>query len=204
MTARYLHSLFSPAVKAAQAAQGSRTAYADRDGAGEGPDRLSETEMAFIAGRDSFYMATVGADGWPYIQHRGGPAGFLRVIDPGSLAFADFRGNRQYISLGNLAGDGRVALFLMDYVRQARLKLLARAEVLEGPAAAALLPQVANPGHRGRIERVILLRIEAFDWNCPQHITQRFTAEDLSPVLGRLQARIAELEGTRQADAKPT
>lgn len=139
-------------------------------------------------------MASVGADGWPYVQHRGGPRGFLRVLDAGTLAFADFRGNRQYISLGNLAADGRVALFLMDYPGQTRLKLLAHAEVVEGEAAADLIPLVADPAYRGRIERVMRLRLEAYDWNCPQHITPRYTVEDVAPAIGRLQARIAELE----------
>ncbi len=199
MTSRFLQRLSSPAVRAAQAAQGSRDANARHEGSPEGTDRLTDAEAGFIALRDSFYMATVGADGWPYVQHRGGPQGFLRVLDPATLAFADFRGNRQYISLGNLGGEGRVALFLMDYPGQTRLKLLARAEVLEGAAAEALIPAVADPAYKGRIERVMRLRLEAFDWNCPQHITPRYTAGDLAPVIGRLQGRIAELEAQLSA-----
>jgi hypothetical protein len=197
MTSRYLATLFSDRVKAAQADLGSRAAYARHDGGAGAPDRLGEAEAAFIAARDSFYLASTGNDGWPYLQHRGGPPGFLRVLDPATLAFADFRGNRQYISLGNIAADDRVALFLMDYANRARLKILARmsAHPGEGPLAEA----VALPGHGGRVERVMVLRLEAFDWNCPQHITPRFTLAEIEPALAALRARIADLEAAAAA-----
>lgn len=190
MTARYRALMFGGAVRAAQAAQGAAGVYADADPGL--PDRLGEDEAAFISARDSFYLASTGADGWPYVQHRGGPAGFLRVIDPAKLAFADYRGNRQYISLGNIAGDGRVALFLMDYPRRARLKLLGRmrAEPFEGTLAAA----VADPAYRARPERVMVIDVEAFDWNCSQHIVPRYTLPDIEAATAAMRGRIAALE----------
>jgi uncharacterized protein len=191
MTARYRDLLFSPTVQAVQEAMGSRGAYG-RDPAAEGPDLLTDQEAAFIAARDSFYLASVGHGGWPYIQHRGGPPGFVKVIEPGLLAFADFRGNRQYISVGNLAGDDRVALFFMDYANRARLKLLGRMRVED--AEGGLRAAVADETYRGRIERILTVRVEAFDWNCPQHITPRYTAGDIAPLVQRMQARIDALE----------
>jgi predicted pyridoxine 5'-phosphate oxidase superfamily flavin-nucleotide-binding protein len=191
MTARYMDLLFSDGVKAAQAAQGSREAYARHTGAPDAPDRLGEAEAAFIAARDSFYLASVGQGGWPYIQHRGGPAGFVKVLDPGRLAFADFRGNRQYISLGNIGSDDRVSLFFMDYAQRARLKLAGRMRALpveDAPEAAEL------PGYRGRAERVLAVSVEAFDWNCSQHIVPRYTVGDVERVTARLTERIAVLE----------
>ena len=130
MTSRYLNLLFSPSVKTVQQQNGSRDAYARRDGASE-PDRLTENEAQFIATRDSLYMASVGAGGWPYVQHRGGSPGFVKVLSERSLGFADYRGNRQYVSAGDLADDDRVALFMMDYARRARLKLLGRARTVD-------------------------------------------------------------------------
>ena len=194
MTAHYMELLFSPAVKAAQAANGSRDVYARRPGAADAPDRLGETESAFIAGRDSFYMASAGASGWPYVQHRGGPAGFVKVLDPGRLALADFRGNRQYVSLGNLAGDGRVALFFMDYARRARLKLLGRARGVALAEDRTLAAAVAEPSYPAKVERALLIEIEAFDWNCPQHIAERYTLAEIAPSIEALQARIGALE----------
>jgi uncharacterized protein len=194
MTAHYQSIVFSDAVKAAQEANGSRKAYSRQEGSAEGPDRLSENEAAFIATRDSFYMATVGAGGWPYMQHRGGPAGFVKIIDPGTLAIADYRGNRQYVTVGNTAGDNRVALFFMDYPRRARLKLLARTRIADLAAEPALAAAVIDPGYKAAVERALVFSVEAFDWNCPQHITPRYTLEDLTPALDTLKARIAALE----------
>lgn len=183
---------FTPRVKAEQERQGSRAAYARFEG-GDEPhhDRLGPGEAAFIGMRDSFYMATASETGWPYIQHRGGPVGFVRVLDEATLGFADFRGNRQYVSLGNLAGDGRAAFFFMDYAHRTRLKLLGRVEVTEDPG---LLDRLAVPGYRGRVERGLLVHVVGFDWNCPQHITPRFTAEQAAMASRPLQARIALLE----------
>lgn len=194
MTQRYLNLLFSPAVKTAQDANGSRNAYAKRDGATSEPDRLTENEAEFIATRDSFYMASVGADGWPYIQHRGGPAGFVKVLDDRTLGLADFAGNRQYISVGNLATDNRAALFFMDYARRTRLKLLGRVRQVDLAAMPDLAAALGNRGYAARVERGFLIDVEAFDWNCPQHITPRFTAAEIAPAVGKLEARIGELE----------
>jgi hypothetical protein len=191
---RYLSTLFTTDVKAVQQRQGSRSSYARRDCDPGRPEELSEAERAFIGARDSFYMATAGSGGWPYIQHRGGPPGFVKVLGARSLGFADFSGNRQYISVGNLAGDDRVSLFFMDYPGRARLKLIGRAREADLRADPALAARLIDPGYRARIERAILIEIEAFDWNCSQHITPRFTVAELAPSVDRLKARILELE----------
>jgi predicted pyridoxine 5'-phosphate oxidase superfamily flavin-nucleotide-binding protein len=148
--------------------------------------------------RDSFYLATVTETDWPYIQHRGGPAGFLRVLDEKTIAFADFRGNRQFVSVGNLAKNDRVALILMDYAHQARLKILGHARVIELKDDPALAAKLALPGYRAKPERAFLITVDAFDWNCPQHITQRFTLADVEDAVGAMKARIAELEAEVQ------
>lgn len=193
MTARYLNLLFSPAVKAVQQEYGSRDAYAKRDGDSD-PDILTAKEAQFIATRDSFYMASVGASGWPYVQHRGGPMGFLRVLGERTIGFADFRGNRQYVSVGNLADDNRVALFLMDYPRRARLKLLGRAKSLSFSEASELATALIDQNYPAKVERAIVIELEAFDWNCSQHITERFTLAEIEPAIAALKSRIAELE----------
>lgn len=193
MTSRYLNLVFSPSVKAAQQQNGSRDAYAKRDGASE-PDRLTENEAQFIASRDSFYMASVGAGGWPYVQHRGGPPGFIKVLDERTLGLADFRGNRQYISVGNLFDDNRVALFMMDYARRARLKLLGRARPVDLADAPDLAAVLIDETYGAKIERGIIIDVEAFDWNCPQHITPRFTLAEIEPLVATLKTRIADLE----------
>ncbi len=194
----YTDIAFTDAVKAKQDALGSRRAYAQREGdPAETNARLGDAERAFIAARDSFYMATVSETGWPYIQHRGGPLGFLRVLDDTTLGFADFAGNRQYVSLRNLAGDDRVSLFLMDYANRRRLKLFGHARAIgaEDPALARL----AVEGYRARVERGFLIDVAGFDWNCPQHITERFTLEDVQTATEKLTARIAELEAALAA-----
>ena len=193
MTHKYLSTLFTDDVKAAQAENGSRAAYARFDGPAQA-DALTEDEADFIAVRDSFYMATVSENGWPYIQHRGGPAGFLKVLDAKTLAFADFRGNRQYISVGNIAHDDRVSLFLMDYPRQARLKILGRMEAVDLADKPELAAALATPDYKAKIERAMIIKVEAFDWNCPQHITQRFTLAEIEPAVSSLRAKIADLE----------
>lgn len=193
MTHRYQDLIFTPAVQAAQEANGSRRAY-QRDGLASEPDRLTENEIAFLASRDSFYMATAGEGGWPYIQHRGGPQGFVRVLDDRTLAIADFRGNRQYVSVGNAADNDRVSLFFMDYARRARLKVLARLRIVPLGQDPALEAAVASPGYKAKVERILVLTVEAYDWNCPQHITPRYTLEDITPAIDTLKGRIAELE----------
>jgi predicted pyridoxine 5'-phosphate oxidase superfamily flavin-nucleotide-binding protein len=198
MSNGFLDIATTPSVLAAQAANGSAGLY-DKVVAKRPSNRFSETEAAFIAARDSFYMASVSESGWPYVQHRGGPPGFLRLIDEATLAFPDFRGNRQYISLGNIAVENRVALILMDYPRRRRLKLYARIEardLVTDPNLAALL---ALPNYRGVVERAFVLRLEAFDWNCPQHITPRFTEADIAAASASLTERMRELEAENAA-----
>lgn len=189
----FLDIAVTPSVRAAQAANDSAHLWENFKGQ-RTFDRFTESEAAFIGERDSFYMATISETGWPYVQHRGGPRGFLRMIDDRTLAFADFAGNRQYISLGNLAGDSRVSLILMDYANRRRLKIFAHAEVKNLADDPELAAKIATPGYRGKVERAFVLHLDAFDWNCPQHITQRFDAQDVAPAIDALQKRIAELE----------
>ena len=182
MTRKYTQVTFTDSVKQAQEHFGSRATAAKVEGWDVDDEHLSARESAFIAERDGFYMATVNEDGWPYVQFRGGPKGFLKVLDDATLAFADFRGNRQYISTGNLRASDRVALFFMDYANQARLKLMAHAEVFDAGERPDLLAQLEDPDYRARVERLVVLRVVAFDWNCPQHITPRFTLEEISEL----------------------
>jgi uncharacterized protein len=186
--------VFTPVIKALQERHGSRRQYEKRAKAGGSPERLGQREAEFIAERDSFYLASVGETGWPYIQHRGGPPGFLKVLDDRTLAFADFAGNKQFISTGNLTTDDRVALFLVDYPGRTRLKILGRAEILEGDAASEWLERVRDPAYEAVVERVFVIRVEAFDWNCPQHITPRFTEAQIREALAPVEARMRELE----------
>jgi len=176
MSSRYGTVAFTPAVKRLQELDGSRANYARGEANAAPADPLGAAEAAFIGERDSFYMATVSETGWPYVQHRGGPAGFLKVLDSHTIAFADFRGNRQHVSEGNLAGNDRVALILVDYVNRRRLKLLGRARVLGADAEPEIAAAIAVPGYRAKVERAIVIRVEAYDWNCPQHITPRFSS----------------------------
>jgi len=157
-------------------------------------DALTEDETAFIQSRDSFYMATVSETGWPYVQHRGGKPGFLRVINPTSLAFADYKGNRQLLSTGNLAATDRVTLFLMDYPQRTRLKILGRARVVDAHEHPELVEQLAEPEERRLVERFYLIDVVSFDWNCPKYITPRYTAAEVAEAVAPLRARIAELE----------
>lgn len=183
----------TPSVKAAQTANG-RAASSATAAVNKERGRFTAVELQFIAARDSFYLATVSETGWPYVQHRGGPSGFLRVIDDRTLAFADFRGNRQYISLGNVSANDRVALLLMDYANRRRLKIYARIEVKDLKADPQLAETLALPGYRAKPERAFLLHLEAFDWNCPQHITPRFTEQEIAAALAPIRARLAQLE----------
>jgi predicted pyridoxine 5'-phosphate oxidase superfamily flavin-nucleotide-binding protein len=195
MTHRFAEIAFTAAVRAAQTHYGTR-AQNQRLEERAGPNAaLTEREAAFIALRDSFYLATVSETGWPYVQHRGGPPGFLKVIGPRTLAFADFGGNRQFISVGNAAQNDRAALFLMDYANRLRLKLLGRMKVYDiGDAPPELVFDVELPDYPVRIERVIAIEVEAFDWNCPQHIAPRFTEDEVRAAVQPLRERIAVLE----------
>jgi predicted pyridoxine 5'-phosphate oxidase superfamily flavin-nucleotide-binding protein len=183
---------FSPAVKAAQERLGSRAGYARMERKGGWRDTVTEDLAAFLAQRESAYLATASAAGQPYIQHRGGPKGFLKVLDEKRLAFADFKGNRQYITLGNLSENPRAHLFLMDYANQQRIKIWGWAEAVEDDPD--LLARLADPAYGGVPERAIVFHVEAWDVNCPQHITRRYTEEQIAPAIAKLQARIAELE----------
>ena len=184
MSRKYTQLTFTDSVKQAQEHYGSRQTAAKVEAWDVDDEHLSAEERGFIAERDGFYMATVGEGGWPYVQFRGGPKGFLKVLDDTTLAFADFRGNRQYISTGNLRHDDRVALFLMDYPNRRRLKLLAHTEIVDAEDRPDLLQRLEDPDYRARIERLVLFRVVAFDWNCPQHITPRFTEAELAASKG--------------------
>ena len=179
---QYAKTMFTEAVRRLQQQRGSRGAYERIARSGASHDALGEMETGFIAQRDSFYMASVNADGWPYIQHRGGPAGFLKVLSPTTLAFADYAGNQQYISAGNFATNDRVSLFLMSYPEQARLKILGHAQVIALPDDPALAQAVHMPGYRATVERIIRIQLVAFDWNCTQHITPRYTLGELEQM----------------------
>jgi predicted pyridoxine 5'-phosphate oxidase superfamily flavin-nucleotide-binding protein len=198
MAYAFLDIASTPSVKAAQEANGSGAYWADFKG-NRAFDRFGEQEVEFIAKRDSFFIATVSENGWPYVQHRGGPPGLLRVLDDKTLAFADFRGNRQYISLGNLGADARASLILMDYAGRRRLKIYARAEVKDLSADPAPAEKLALPGYKAAVERAFVLHLEAFDWNCPQHITPRFTDAELQEVLAPVRQRVEELEAENKA-----
>jgi len=157
-------------------------------------DPLTEVELEFIAARDSFYMGTVSESGWPYIQHRGGPTGFLRVLNPTTLAFADYTGNRQLLTTGNVAANDRVSLFLMDYRNRERLKILGHARIEDARDQPALTTQVSPPGMRMNLERVVVIEVVSFDWNCPKYITPRYSLAEVDALAGPLKARIVELE----------
>ena len=195
MSHRFADIAFTDAVKAVQEQYRSRSQNERLQRTGGPHDALGDAETAFIAGRDSFYMATVGATGWPYVQHRGGPPGFLKVLGPKTLAFADFRGNTQLVSAGNAVGNDRVSLILMDYPHRQRLKLLGRIRFEDASRVdPEILKAVQLPAYRGRVERVAVVEVEAFDWNCPQHITPRYTDAEVRSAVQPLLDRIAELE----------
>jgi uncharacterized protein len=187
---------FTPLVKAAQQRDGSRAGYARSfDGGAElFNHRLGDAEVDFIGAQRSFYMATVSETGWPYLQHRGGPRGFLKVLDDKTLAFADYAGNRQLISVGNLAGNDRVALILTDYAQRVRLKLLGRVAVKDLAPQDALAGTLIDPAYRARPQRAMTITVDGFDWNCPQHIPVHIDADDVQRALDQRDARIAVLE----------
>lgn len=188
---RFLALTTTPAVVAARRRWEGSDRYAAATDGEDYNDRLGPSEVAFIAARDSFYLGSVNETGWPYIQFRGGPKGFLRVLDDTTLAFADFRGNRQQLTAGNVTGNDRVALFLMDYAHRRRLKILGRLRYVDD---AEVLARVAVPGYAAQVQRAARIELAAFDWNCPQHIPVRFSEEEVSAGVAPLHRRIAELE----------
>ncbi len=192
MAKRYLKTLLTPSVQAAQRQYYGRHAAID-----DAPERdlLTSEEQAFIEARDSFYMATVTEDGWPYLQHRGGLPGFLRVLSASQLVFADYKGNRQMLSTGNLAVNDRVSLFLMDYPNRERLKILGHAQIKDAREHPALVQQLAEPEAHAFVERLCFIDILSYDWNCPKYITPRFTAAEVEMMVAPLRQHIAELEG---------
>jgi predicted pyridoxine 5'-phosphate oxidase superfamily flavin-nucleotide-binding protein len=190
---RFASLAFTPAVRSAQEAMGSRGHYARLEAGEPFNHELGAREAEFIAARDSFYMATVSETGWPYVQHRGGPPGFLRVLDARTLGFADYRGNKQYVTLGNLRDNDRVSLIMVDYPNRQRLKILGHAHMVAADDSPRISKLLA-PGQRGRAERGFEIRVAAFDWNCPQHITPRYTQEEMAAVIDPLRRRIVELE----------
>ena len=197
MRHRFYDLAFTPAVQAEQARKGSRAAYAAASADaedGESADALGEQEAAFIAARDSFYLASVSETGWPYVQHRGAPVGFVRRLDDSTLGWAEYRGNRQYVSAGNTATNDRVAMIFMDYPHQQRLKVLGHMHAFEAGSRPDLAPRLGVANYKARLERFVLVTVEAFDWNCPQHITPRYTLAEIEQLVAPLHARIAELE----------
>ncbi len=178
----FAKTMFSEPAKRIQARFGSREQYERMTNSGTGEQVLSLDEIEFIAARNSFYLATVTPDGWPYIQHRGGRPGFLRVLDERTLAFADYSGNKQYITTGNLSANDRFALFLMDYPRRTRLKIIGRARAIEPGTDPALEAKVQMVERKTRVERIFLLDVVGFDWNCSQHITPRYSREEMEEL----------------------
>ena len=200
MTRHYSEIAFTPSVRKQQELNGSRTVYAARETTEAAEyDVLGPEEAAFIKAQDSFYIASVSETGWPSIQHRGGPIGFVNVVNDHQIAFADFRGNRQYISIGNLAVDNRVALFFMDYARKARIKIMGRARIADPATEPELAAAVVSSSYKAKIERIFIIDIEAFDWNCPQHITPRYSEAQVMQGVEALKARISVLEAALAA-----
>lgn len=185
---------FTPSVKEAQKHYGSRKHFAKFEAGADKNYLLTDAENDFIEQRDGFYMATTGEIGQPYIQFRGGPAGFLKVLDERTLGYADFRGNLQYISVGNLSLNNKAALFLMDYANQRRLKILAEVEIHDAADGPDLVEKLADPTYDAKIERAVILHVRAFDWNCPQHITPRFTIKEVREMVRPMNEHIEKLE----------
>lgn len=192
MSRAYSDLAFTPAVRAMQTRMGSRSAYAPLDHTDDRRDALTEREAGFIHARDGFYQATVGETSWPYVQFRGGPAGFLKVLDAKTIGYADFRGNVQYISVGNLQNNDRVSIILMDYAHQRRLKILGRVRMVGADDDPELMARLAMPQYGAHVERAMLITVEAFDWNCPQHITPRFTEAEVNEAVAPLRAELTQ------------
>ncbi len=203
MPSNFAEIMFTPSVKAAQTRYGSRAANERFELAEDPGDTLGPVEAAFVEARDGFYQATVNENGWPYVQFRGGPPGFLKVLDGRTIGYADFRGNIQYLSVGNLADNERIALILMDYANRRRLKIWARARIVHHDEDPELLARLEVPTYRARVERAVVMTIEAIEWNCPQHITPRFTEAEINELVAPLRDRLAHLEATASNAPSP-
>lgn len=177
---RFAEIAFTPGVQSIQSQRGSRERYTRFEQGDDSHFLLTEREQSFIEARDHFYMASVNEDGWPYVQHRGGPVGFLRLLDERTIGFADFRGNRQYVSVGNIQSDNRVSLILMDYAERRRLKILGRASVSTNTD---IIRRLERPDYQATVEQAFLIGVEAYDWNCPQHITPRYSEAEIRTLL---------------------
>lgn len=195
---------FTPSVKAAQTQYGSRRLNERLEATPDRQDELTPDEREFIESRDSFYQATVSETGWPYVQFRGGPIGFLKVLDSRTLGFADFRGNVQYLSVGNLNADPRISLILMDYPHRRRLKILGKARVAHATTEPDLLERLQVRDYKARVERAIVISVEAFDWNCPQHITPRFTEAEVEAAMAPVLRELEELRAKVKASPSPS
>jgi hypothetical protein len=191
---KFAQLMFTEAAQKFQEQHGSRRRYEKMEKYGPNHDQLGPHEIDFIESGDSFYMASIGENDWPYVQHRGGPKGFLHVIDERTLAFADYSGNKQYITMGNLKRNDRVTLFLMDYTRQIRLKIIGHADVIETGVDPELTKRLDTADRGAQVERIVRIHVAAFDWNCPQHITPRYTQEDIERALTPLHQKMANLE----------
>jgi ferredoxin-NADP reductase/predicted pyridoxine 5'-phosphate oxidase superfamily flavin-nucleotide-binding protein len=202
MPSNFAEIMFTPSVRAAQTRYGSRAVNQRFELAEDPGDTLGPNEAAFVEERDGFYQATVNENGWPYVQFRGGPPGFLKVLDGRTIGYADFRGNIQYLSVGNLAANDRIAMILMDYPNRRRLKIWARARLVHHDEDPELLARLEVPTYRARVERAVVMTIEAIEWNCPQHITPRFTEGEIDELVAPLRHRISELEATADKPAQ--
>jgi len=198
MRQNYMRELFTPVVKELQSLAGSRASYDRAAARNDEEDGLGPQERGFLEAADHFYLASVGESGWPYVQHRGGPPGFVHVLGPRRIGYAEFRGNQQFISAGNVAADPRASILVMDYAQQVRLKLIGRLRLVAmKDAEPDLRDQLVHADYPGRVERLALFDVEGFDWNCPQHIVPRYTVKEIEAATAPLRQRIRELEARR-------
>lgn len=194
MSRAFADIAFTPSVKAAQTRYGSREANLGFEMAPEKRDRLEARDIDFILKRDSFYQSTVSENGWPYVQHRGGPEGFLKIIDTKTLAYADFSGNAQYLSVGNLFANDKIALILVDYANRRRLKVWGRASIVHKAEQADLITKLADPTYQAPIERAVVITVEALEFNCPKHITPRYNEQEVQDFVGELTGQVERLK----------
>ena len=193
MSQNFMQLAFTESVKEQQELYGSRNSYQRMEDRDPDQTRLSIRETSFIEQRDGFYLSTVGENGWPYVQFRGGPRGFLKAIDANTLAYADFRGNMQYISSGNMKATKKAALILLDYPTRTRINIWAETETLDPQEHPELLEKLSDPSYNAKVERIVVFRIKGFDWNCPQHITPKFTFEEMKQLIAQNPSLLEDL-----------